>query len=354
MSSDLNEALAYRALALQAVTIAVNRCNGREEARAEMQRSIKRLAEEIGASKGWIGKDLKLVVLPEYFLTGFPMGDSFGSWADKAALEINGPEYESLGKIAQDCKIYLSGNVYEKDPNFPDIYFQASFAISPTGDVILRYRRLISMFSPSPYDYLDKYLDIYGEDALFPVADTDIGRIACIASEEILYPELARCLALKGAEIFLHSSSEAGSPKLTQKGVAKRARAQENLAYVVSANSGGVHNYSIGAQSTDGGSQIVDFNGLVLSEAAGGNSMTANSEIDLGALRRNRLRPGMPNMLSRQPTELYAKHYAKTPIVPPNFLLNEDGNPKKAERSYFIERQQNVIALMEERGILTK
>ena len=240
MTSDLNEHLAYRALALQAMTMAVNRCNSREEARAEMQKTIDRLAEQITASKGWIGQDVKLVVLPEYFLTGFPMGDSFESWADKAALEINGPEYEALGKIAQDCKIYLSGNAYEVDPNFPDIYFQVSFAIDPSGDVVLRYRRLISMYSPSPYDYLDKYLDIYGEDSLFPVLDTEIGRIAAIASEEILYPELARCLALKGAEVFLHSSSEVASPLLTPKAIAKRARALENLAYVVSANSGAV------------------------------------------------------------------------------------------------------------------
>ncbi len=353
MPSDLNEHLAYRALALQAATTTVNRCEGRDEARAQMKRSIEGLAEEIGAAKAWIGQDLKLVVLPEYFLTGFPMGDSFEAWANKAALEIDGPEYEGLSKIAQDCKIFLSGNAYEQDPNFPGIYFQVSFAIDPTGEVALRYRRLISMFSPSPYDYLDKYLDIYGEDALLPVVDTDIGRIACIASEEILYPELARCLALKGAEVFLHSSSETGSPKLTQKNVAKRARAQENIAYVVSANSGGLHNFAMGAQSTDSGSQIVDFNGLVLTEAAGGNSMTANSEIDLAALRRHRRRPGMPNILSRQPIELYATQYAKTPLAPPNFLMNDDGTVKEAKRSFFVERQKKVIASMQERGILT-
>ena len=51
--------------------------------------------------------------------------------------------------------------------------------------------------------------------------------LACIASEEILYPEIARALALRGAEVFCHSSSEIGSPLATHKDVAKQARAFE-------------------------------------------------------------------------------------------------------------------------------
>ena len=37
---------------------------------------------------------------------------------------------------------------------------------------------------------------------MFPVAKTAIGNLAAIASEKILYPEVARCLAMRGAEIF--------------------------------------------------------------------------------------------------------------------------------------------------------
>ena len=96
------------------------------------------------------------------------------------------------------------------------------------------------MFAPTPHDVWDQYLDIYGLEAVFPVAETEIGRLACIASEEILYPEIARCLMMRGAEVFLHSSSEAGSVQLTHKDIAKRARAIENMSYVVSANSAGI------------------------------------------------------------------------------------------------------------------
>ena len=114
---------------------------------------------------------------------------------------------------------------------------QTSFIISDSGDVILRYRRLISMFAPTPHDVLDAYLDHYGDDALFPVADTPLGKLACVASEEILYPEITRALALQGAELICHSSSEIGGPRATPKNIAKQARAYENMLYVVSANS---------------------------------------------------------------------------------------------------------------------
>ena len=77
---------------------------------------------------------------------------------------MDGPEYEKLGEVAQKHKIFLSGNAYELDPNFPQLYFQTCFIIDPSGDVILRYRRLVSMFAPTPHDVLDKYLDIYGQE----------------------------------------------------------------------------------------------------------------------------------------------------------------------------------------------
>ena len=66
--------------------------------------------------------------------------------------------------------------------------------IGPNGDVVLRYRRLTSCFEPTPHDVWDRYLDVYGADAIFPVARTDIGNLGTIASEEILYPEITRCI----------------------------------------------------------------------------------------------------------------------------------------------------------------
>lgn len=337
----------FRALALQVTCHAINSASDRQDARLMMQNTITRLAQQIAASIAFIGSDCRLILLPEYFLTGFPMGESMETWAHKACLEINGAEYEALSNIAQKYSIFLAGNAYELDPHFPGLYFQTCFVIDPSGNVVLRYRRLNSMFAPTPHDVWDKYLDCYGLEGVFPVAQTEIGNLAALASEEILYPEVARCLAMRGAEIFLHSTSEIYSKNLTAKDAAKITRAVENMAYVVSANTAGLANSPIPTASVDGGSRIIDHRGIVLAETGAGESMAAFAEIDLLALRRDRQRPGLNNLLSRQRFELYAQSYNQYQFYPPNTMLNEP-----VDRQHFIRTQTQTIQRLSQLGIL--
>ena len=342
----------YLALPLQVRCDAVNMTPSTEAAREQMLATIKRCNGLIKGSMGFAntfnGTPVKLVVLPEYFLTSFPMGEPIPAWLEKACLEIDGPEYTALSQLAQENKIYLSGNAYEKDENFPELYFQTSFIINDSGDVVLRYRRLISMFSPTPHDVLDKYLEVYGEDSLFPVVDTDLGRLACVASEEILYPEVTRALTLNGAEVICHSSSEVGSPKATPKNIAKQARAYENMVYVVSANSAGIEGIPFPAASTDGHSQVVDYKGRVLAEASPGESMVGAAEVDIEALRRSRDKPAMTNTLARQRLELFAKVYSGDEVYAANNML-EDGEVVVPDRAHFVSCQEQAIAALKKR-----
>ncbi len=346
MAVNTNNIDSFRAVALQVTCHAVNRATDRQEARSLMLNTINRLAQQIAASIAFIGVDCRLIVLPEYFLTGFPMGESLAVWAEKACLEMAGAEYEALGKIAQKHGIFLAGNAYEIDPNFPGLYFQTSFVLDPSGSVVLRYRRLNSMFAPTPHDVWDKYLECYGYEGVFPVAKTAIGNLAAIASEEILYPEVARCLAMRGAEIFLHSTSEVYGER-SPKDAAKISRAVENLAYVVSANTAGIANISIPVASADGGSKIIDYRGLVLAETATGESMAAFAEIDLAALRRYRRRPGLNNLLSRQRFELYAESYRQSHFYPVNSILE-----KEVDRKHFLQAQQETIERLAKLGVI--
>lgn len=339
----------YKALALQTECKAVNRCASREEARPIIHGSIARIRGQIFSAKAFHGDDLKLVCLPEYFLTGFPAGESAKDWQRKAAIEMNGPEYTALGKIAADARMYIGGNAYEIDPHFPDIYFQTSFIIAPNGNVELRYRRIISMYAPSPYDVWDTYMEHYCEDDLFPVLDTPLGRLAALASEEIRYPEISRILAAKGAEVILHPTSEAASTQMTYKNVAKLARAQENQCYIVSANSAGITGTALAAMSTDTRSQIVDDRGLILAETPGGENITACADIDIAALRYRRARNGMDNMLARQPMELYAREYAKLNMHPSGTL--GDGT-KPPTKDFYKTRQDEVIAQLRHNKII--
>ena len=342
----------YRALALQTRVRSIAACADIASCRASIDASLERVAAQVEASKAFIGPHLALVVLPEYFLTGYPLGDAPASWLARGCVEAGGREYERIGGIAASNRVFLSGNLYEADALFPELYFQTSFIADDAGDIVLRYRRLISHFGPTPYDVLDRYLDTYGADSLFPVAETARGRLAAIASEEILFPEIARAFALRGAEVLCHSSSEVASPALTPKNAAKRARAYENHVYVVSANSAGVAGMDLPAESVDGSSQVVDYEGHVMVEAAPGESMAANTDIDLDAMRAYRRRPGMFNVFSRQRLALSRHVYGNVEVSPPNTLLDGRGDVSAPSPGHFLTVQNEAIAKLVERGIL--
>ncbi len=342
----------YMAVALQLMPQAVNAAPSPREL---MKESIARIGAQVQATKIFIqqyaGTPLMLAVLPEYFLTSYPARDTISGWAEKAAIAPDGPEYAALGKIAEAQGLYLAGNAYETDAHFPGLYFQTSFIIAPSSKVVLRYRRLNSMFAPTPHDVWQKYLDIYGLEGVFPVAKTSIGKLAAIASEEILYPEIARCHALRGAEVFVHSSSEIGSPRATNKHIARQARAFENLSYVVSCNTAGISGVGLPLASADGNSAVIDYKGQVLAESNSGETFTAFAEIDLHALRRARRKPGMTNYLARQRLELFAQTYATFSVHPANGLMDA-GKVTVPDRDYFLRTQQKIIERLDKAGLI--
>lgn len=347
----------FIAVALQVSVTGVNRCPDMASSRARIVENIARIqgyTTTVSNFCEWFyGAPVRLVALPEYAVTGFPMQESPAEWREKACLAYDGPEYESLSKVAQDNDIYLAGNVYEVDPNFPQLYFQTCFIIDPSGDVILRYRRLTSSFEPTPHDVWDKYLDLYGLDGVFPVAKTDIGNLAMIASEEILYPEFTRMHVMRGAEVIIHPTSEPGSPQMTIKEIARRARAVENMAYVVSPNSASIDDIPIPPYTCSAMSKIVGPHGEVITEAGqGGESMSANAVLDVGALRRERRRIGMANILSRQAYGLFAESYAQADYHRANFLLEGEEVVEPPDRLVFRQRQEDTIERLIKSGLL--
>jgi predicted amidohydrolase len=354
VTSQLGD-LPYAAVALQLTARSVEGATDAAAVRAQILAHIADVEVQLRSARIFIeqygGAPVRLAVLPEYLFTSYPGRISVADFAAKAAIDMDGPEYQALGAVAQRLKLHLAGNAYERDPHFPGFYFQTSFVVGPSGDVVLRYRRLISMFAPSPHDLWDRYLNRYGLDGVFPVARTEIGNLAAIASEEILYPEIARAHALRGAEIFVHSSSEIGSPLATQKDIAKRARAFENLAYVVSANTAGISGTGLPLASADGNSQVIDWKGRILAQSGDGETFTAFAEIDLGALRTARRTPAMINTLARQRPGLFAPVFATADVHRPNGLL-EDGKPKVPDRDYFPRAQAEVIERMAKAGLI--
>lgn len=354
---DVTDPAPFSAMALQVTARSLERLPDTAAARAAMLAHIAELEGTIRTSAIFIaqysGAPVKLVVLPEYLFTSYPGRISIPDFAARVGFAKDGPEYAALGKLAEKLGVYLAGNAYESDEAFPGFYFQTSFIVAPDSKVILRYRRLISMFAPSPHDVWEAYLDKYGIEGVFPVARTPIGNLACIASEEILYPEIARALALRGAEVFCHSSSEIGSPLATNKDIAKQARAFENLAYVVSANTAGISGTAMPLASADGNSQVVDWKGRIIAQSGDGETFTAFAGIDLEGLRKARRTPAMTNYLARQRPHLFAAAYAAAaePFRGPDGMM-ADGAPQIPDRDYFARAQAEVIARLDKAGII--
>ena len=70
----------FTALALQTLCDAVNQDKTSEDAHTRMLHTIARVDGQIATSraflKGFNGYDIKLIVLPEYWMTGFPLGET--------------------------------------------------------------------------------------------------------------------------------------------------------------------------------------------------------------------------------------------------------------------------------------
>lgn len=65
--------------------------------------------------KAFIGLLCKLVALPEYVLTGFPIRENFQQWREKACIAADGPEIEALCAIPQKNDAHLVLSAYERD-----------------------------------------------------------------------------------------------------------------------------------------------------------------------------------------------------------------------------------------------
>jgi predicted amidohydrolase len=344
----------YLAVAMQLTARSVDGAGSPAAARRAILDHVSEVERQIRGARAFLevftGTPLKLVVLPEYLFTSFESG-AIADFRARAVFAPEGPEYAAIGAVARRLGIFLAGNAYESDPAFPGIHFQCCFIFAPTGARILTYRRLNSMYAATPHDIWSKFLAVHGEDAVFPVVDTEIGRLAAIASEEILYPEIARAHALKGAELLVHCSSEIGSPLATPKHIARRARALENLAYVVSANTAGIAGKALPLASADGNSAIIDWKGNVVSESNPGETFTAFAEIDIGAVRRHRRKPGMSNYLARQRLELFRHVYAGT-VQPADSLVGKDGAILEPGRAHFEAVARATILKREEQGLI--
>ncbi len=183
----------------------VNGVNGDSPA-TDIRANLDYLLECIDAAQGW-GPPSDLLCFHEFPLTGFSQWTRDQHY--RLAIEVPGPETEAIGERCKRYGCYVVFGTYAKDPDWPEHILHLMILMGPDGKVIGKHwkqRNVRGMFPGSEqytsaiYDVYDRFIEMYGVDAVIPVETTDIGNIAMSAVQ--FEPELFRCMALKGAEII--------------------------------------------------------------------------------------------------------------------------------------------------------
>lgn len=176
--------------------------NAKEDLRANMDYFL----ECIDIAQGFGGPS-DLLLFHEFPIMGF------SRWTKEQhydiAIEVPGPEIEEVKKKAAQHNCYIVFGTYAKDPeNWKDHILHLMVMVAPDGKVATHWkqRNVRGMFpgseqyTSSIYDVYDRFVEMYGIDAVIPIEQTDIGNIAMSAVQ--FEPELFRCMAMKGAEII--------------------------------------------------------------------------------------------------------------------------------------------------------
>lgn len=172
----------------------------------DVKKNLSYMLECIDAAQGW-GPPSDLLLFHEFPLTGFSQWTKPEHY--RLALEIPGPETEAIGERCKRYNCYVAFGTYAKDEDWPDHVLHLMVLVGPSGEVVAKHwkqRNVRGMFpgaeqyTSAIYDVYDRFVEMYGLDAVVPVAQTDIGNIAMSAVQ--FEPELFRCMAIKGAEII--------------------------------------------------------------------------------------------------------------------------------------------------------
>lgn len=142
----------------------------------------------------------QMVVLPEMFNCPYDTG-KFPLYAEKEG----GETYQALSKAAKENGIYLvGGSIPERDGN--NIY-NTCFVFGPTGHLIGKHRKMHMLDIDIRNGQYFKESDTLSAGDEATVVDTEYGKVGVAICYDIRFPELARSMVAKGAQILVYPAS---------------------------------------------------------------------------------------------------------------------------------------------------
>jgi predicted amidohydrolase len=233
----------------------------------------------------------QLVIFPECALSGYVYESA--EEAVPASETVPGETSEQLLEACRRLGVYAVVGLLEREGK---TLYNAAFIAGPEG-LIANYRK-----THLPVLGIDRYV---GRGDCLPVYDLPFGRIGLLICYDLRFPEAARTLTLKGADIIIVPTNwpegAESSPEFLS-----RARAWENRVFVAACNRVGVEE---GVRFI-GRSQVVTPGGVIQTEADGSSETILYAEIEPEQAREKRLiiRPGafeLDPVWGRRP-ELYS------------------------------------------------
>jgi predicted amidohydrolase len=234
----------------------------------------------------------------------------------RVAIDIPGEETEAIAAKARAYGMYIVFGSYARDPDWPGHALSITTIIDPAGKIIAKNWKArnvkglfggeTELFTTTIYDVLDRYTEMYGEDAVVPVVRTPIGNI--LTSSIQREPEYFRAAAIKGAEVILRTATGGFSP------VDMQATSLYNGLYTAVCNNaispGGPFFEDVNA----GGSAIYGPDGEPLAKATSPNETLVAARIPIAQFRARHRQPMIHKELFLKEFEQYVPRY------PPNLF----------------------------------
>ncbi len=207
-----------------------------------------------------------LVVLPENFAF---MGKRDQDQLALCEADGDGPLQDFLARMACKYGVWLVGGTIPMNAQDAGKVRTACLLFDERGERVARYDK-IHLFDVHLVDADERYVEsaTIEPGSEIVVADSPFGRLGLAICYDLRFPEMFRAMLDGGVDVLAIPSSFTAITGKAHWEVLVRARAIENLAYVVAASQGGYH---INGRETHGHSMIVDPWGSVLAQVPRGN-----------------------------------------------------------------------------------
>jgi predicted amidohydrolase len=208
--------------------------------------------------------------------------------------EGDGPIQEFLSAQARTHRVWLVGGTLPLQTQRPDKVRAACLLFDDRGERVARYDKihLFDVKLDSGEEYRESRYIEPGEQVV--VVDTPLGRLGLAVCYDLRFPELFRRMIDQGAELFTVPSAFTAVTGRAHWEVLVRARAIENLAYVIAPGQGGQH---VNGRETHGDSMVVDPWGEVLGRLAHGAGVVL---ADVDRRRVHAVRQSLPSIHHRK------------------------------------------------------